>query len=149
MKILAQNKKASFDYEILKKFEAGISLVGQEVKSLREGKINLAGTYVVVKGEEVFWVGAKIPPWQPQNVPLGYKEGRNRKLLLKKSEIKYLLGKSKQKGLTLVPLKLYTRGRWIKLEFGICRKKKKADKREILKKKAVEREVQRTLKEFK
>jgi len=149
MKILAQNKKAFFDYEILEKFEAGISLLGQEVKSLREGRVNLSGTYVLIKRNEVFWVGAKIPPFQPLNSPLSYRETRERKLLLKKSEIRYLIGKSKQKGLTLIPLKLYTKGRWIKLEFGIGKKKKKGDKREILKRKAIEREIQRTLKEFK
>jgi SsrA-binding protein len=149
MKILAENKKAFFDFEILEKFSAGISLIGQEVKSLREGRVNLAGTYIVIKKGEVFWVGAKIPPWQPSNCPPGYTEKRDTKLLLKKSEIKYLIGKSKQKGLTLIPLKLYTKGRWIKLEFGIGRRKKKADKREILRKKAIEREIKRTLKELK
>ena len=149
IKILAENKKAFFDFEILEKFTAGISLLGQEVKSLREGRVNLSGTYIVIKKNEVFWVGAKIPPWQPSNCPPDYKEGRDRKLLLRKSEIKYLIGKSKQKGLTLVPLRLYTKGKWIKLEFAIARKKKKKDKREILKKKAIEREIQRTLKELK
>jgi len=147
MPVLAENKKAFFDYEILEKYEAGISLTGQEVKSLRAGRINLAGTFVILRGEEVFWVGAKIPAWQPLNAP-GHKEERDRKLLLTKKEIKRLIGKVKQKGLTLIPLKLYTKGRWIKLEFGVARKKKKADKREILKKRAMEREIARTLKEY-
>jgi len=148
MKILAENKKAFFDYQILEKFSAGISLIGQEVKSLREGRVNLAGTYVLIKNGEVFWIGAKIPAWQPLNAP-GYKEERDRKLLLKKSEIKYLIGKSKQKGLTLIPLKLYTKGRWIKLEFALAKKKKKKEKKEVLKQRAIEREIQRTLKELK
>jgi SsrA-binding protein len=148
MKILSENKRAYFDYEIFEKFEAGISLIGQEVKSLKTQGVNLAGSYVVVQGEEVFWIGAKIPPYQPANSPSNYKMERSRKLLLKKSEIKYLIGKSKQKGLTLVPLRLYTKNSKIKLEFGIGKKKKKVDKRETIKKREIEREIQRTLKEF-
>jgi len=147
MRILAENKKAFFDYEILEKYEAGISLTGQEVKSLKAGRISLAGTFVILRGEEAFWVGAKIPAWQPLNAP-SYKEERKRKLLLTKKEIKRLIGKVKQRGLTLIPLKLYTKGRWIKLEFGLAKKKKKTDKREILKKKAIEKEIARTLKEY-
>jgi SsrA-binding protein len=148
MRVLAENKKAYFDYEILEKFEAGIALIGQEVKSLKTQGVNLAGSYVVVQGEEVFWIGAKIPPYQPANVPSNYKMERSRKLLLRKSEIKYLIGKAKQKGLTLVPLRLYTKDSKIKLEFGIGKRKRKVDKREIIKKREIEREIQRTLKEF-
>ncbi len=105
MKVLAENKKAYFNYEILEKFEAGISLIGQEVKSIKTKGVNLAGSYVVVKDEEVFWIGARIPPYQPKNAPPDYQPERSRKLLLRKSEIKYLIGKSQQKGLTLIPLK--------------------------------------------
>ena len=147
MKVLAENKKAYFDYEILEKFEAGISLEAQEVKSIRAGMVTLAGSLVILRGEEAFWVGAKIPPWQPANAP-AYKEERDRRLLLKKSEIKYLIGKTRGKGLTLIPLKLYTKGRWIKLEFALAKKKRKYDKREVLKEKAIKREIERTLKEL-
>ncbi len=146
MKIIAKNKKAYAKYEILKKFEAGISLIGQEVKSIKSGRINLAGTYVVVRAEEVFLIGANIPPYQPKNAPSDYNPERSRKLLLKKSEIKYLIGKIKQKGLTLVPLKVYTKGTKIKLEFAIGKGKKKIDKRESIKKREVEREIRRELK---
>ena len=146
MKILAENKKAYFNYEILEKFEAGISLIGQEVKSLKTRGVTLTGSYVILKNEEAFWIGVHIHPYQPKNVPLGYIPERSRKLLLKKSEIKYLIGKSKQKGLTLIPLRLYTKKRKIKLEFAIAKGKKKFDKRELIKKREIEREIKRVLK---
>jgi SsrA-binding protein len=149
MTILAENKKAYFNYEILEKFEAGISLIGQEVKSLKTRGVNLAGSYVILRGEEVFWVGSHIHPYQPKNAPPDYNPERWRKLLLKKSEIKYLIGKSKQKGLTLVPLRLYTtKSGKIKLEFAIAKGKKKIDKRELIKKREVEREIRRALKRY-
>ena len=146
MKILAENKKAYYNYEILEKFEAGISLIGQEVKSIKSGRINLAGSYVVLKDEEAYLVGTHIPPYQPKNAPPDYNPERSRKLLLKKSEIKYLIGKTKQKGLTLLPLRVYTKKGKIKLEFGVARGKKKFDKRELIKKREIEREIQRNLK---
>jgi len=152
MRILAENKKAYFNYEILEKFEAGISLIGQEVKSIKTRGVNLAGSYVVLRRPtqnrhpEAFWVGAKISSYQPKNAPPDYNPERSRKLLLKKSEIKYLIGKSKQKGLTLVPLKIYTKNGKIKLEFGITKGLKKVDKRELIKKREAEREIKRELK---
>jgi len=152
MKILAENKKAYHLYQILEKFEAGLSLIGQEVKSLKTRGVNLSGTYVTVKQSvkgktpEVLWVGAKIPPYQPKNAPEDYNPARARKLLLKKSEIKYLIGKSKERGLTLIPLKLYTKNRIIKMEFALAKGRKKFDKREIIKKREIERKIQRTLK---
>jgi SsrA-binding protein len=146
MKILAENKKAYYNYEILEKFEAGISLIGQEVKSLKTRGVNLAGTYVIIQNQEVFWIGAKISPYQPANTPSNYRDERSRKLLLKKSEIKYLIGKSKQKGLTLIPLKLYTKDGKIKLEFGIVKGKRKFDKRELIRKREIEKELKRELK---
>jgi len=146
MKILAKNKKAYFKYQILEKFEAGISLIGQEVKSIKSGRINLSGAYVVLKNSEVYLIGANIPPYQPKNAPADYQPERSRKLLLKKSEIKYLIGKTKQKGLTLVPLRVYTKKGKIKLEFGIAKGLKKFDKRELIRKREVEREIKRVLK---
>ncbi len=147
MKIISENKKAYFNYQIEEMLEAGIVLIGQEVKSLKTRGVNLAGSYVVLKGEEVFWVGAKIAPYQPKNAPSNYNPERTRKLLLKKSEIKYLIGKSKQKGLTLIPLRVYTKRGKIKLEFGIARGKRRVDKRELIKKREIEREIQRALKQ--
>ena len=146
MKVLADNKKAYFNYEILEKFEAGISLVGQEVKSLKTRGVNLAGSYVVIKNNEVLWIGAKIPAYQPKNAPSNYNPERSRKLLLRKKEIKHLIGKAKQKGLTLIPLRIYTKDGKIKLEFGIGKGLKKLDKRELIKKRGVEREIQKALK---
>jgi len=147
MPVISENKKAYFDYEILEKFEAGIVLNGQEVKSLKTNGVSLAGSYVVLKDEELFWIGANIPPYQPRNIGSSYDFERSRKILLKKSEIKYLIGKTKQKGLTLVPLKVYTVRGKIKLEFAIVKGKKQFDKRESIKKRAIERELDRELKE--
>ena len=128
MGTLAENKKAYFDYEVLEKFEAGLALLGQEVKSLRTRHVNLAGSYVVLRNQELFWIGANISPYQPKNSPANYNPERDRKLLLRKEEIKALLGRTKEKGLTLIPLKVYTKNAKIKLEFGLARGKRKADK---------------------
>lgn len=146
MKALAENKKAYFNYEILEKFEAGMALMGQEVKAIKTGKMNLAGSYVVLKDGEAHLIGSHIPPYQPKNAPQDYSPERSRKLLLKKSEIKYLIGKTRQKGLTLLPIKAYTKNGKIKLEFGIARGLKKTDKRELIKKKEIQREISRNLK---
>ena len=146
MEILAENKKAYFNHEIVEKFEAGISLIGQEVKSLKTRSVNLAGSYVVIKNGELYWIGSKIPPYQPRNAPSDYNPERSRKLLLKKKEIKYLIGKSEQKGLTLIPLKVYTIKGKIKLEFGIGKGKKIFNKKETIKKRDTEREIDRELK---
>ena len=146
MKILVENKKALFRYQILDKFKAGIVLIGQEVKSIKAGRISLQGSFVVLKGEEVFLIGANVPPYQPKNAPKDYNPQRSRKLLLKKTEIKQLIGLSAQKGLTMVPLRVYTERGKIKIEFGIARGKKKFDKREKIKKREVEREIRRALK---
>ena len=146
MKVLSKNKKAYFDYQILEKFEAGMVLIGQEVKSIKSGRINLAGSYVVLRNEEVYLIGANIPPYQPKNAPIDYNPERSRKLLLKKSEIKYLIGKVKQKGLTLIPLRVYTKRGRIKLGFAIAKGKKKVDKRELIKKREAERKIRQALK---
>ena len=98
MKELAKNKKAFYDYEILEKFEAGMVLTGQEVKSIKSGRMSLKGSYVVLKDEEPYLIGASVPPYQPANTPKDYNPGKPRKLLLHKTEIKKLIGKSKEKG---------------------------------------------------
>ena len=144
---LAKNKKALFDYEILETFDAGLVLIGQEVKSIKNKHISLKGAYVVSKDGEFFLIGATVPPYQPKNAPKDYDQERTRKLLLKKSEINYLIGKSKQRGLTLIPLRVYTKLGRIKLEFGVAKGKKKFDKRETIKKRDFKREKQRILKE--
>ena len=120
------NKKARFDYEILETFEAGIVLTGNEIKAIRSGRINLSSSYAKVMGKEVFWLGGDI------NVEEGDRQ-RTRKLLLHKSQIKKFIGKSSEKGLSLIPLKLYIKKGKAKLLLGIGRGKKKRDKREIIK----------------
>ena len=160
MKILAENKKALFDYQLLQTYEAGISLFGFEVKAIKTGHVSLKGSYVVVKNNEVFLLNALIPPYQQANTPQKYDPQRSRKLLLKKSEIRALIGKSHVKGLTLIPIKLYTKGckssqaqgnvpqgrGKIKLEFAIAKGKHQIDKRETIKKRDLEREMGRRLK---
>lgn len=145
MGALAENRKAYFNYEILEKFEAGMVLLGQEVKSIKLGRMQIAGSYVVPKGKELWLVGATVPPYQPKNVPQDYNPQRPRKLLLRAEEIKYLIGKAQQKGLTLMPLRVYPKQGRVKLEFGVARGRKKAGKKELLKKRALEREIQREL----
>jgi SsrA-binding protein len=146
IKIFAENKTAGFDVEILEKYQAGLVLNGQEVKSIRLGKMGLKGSYVVFKGNELFLVGANIPPYQPKNAPKDYNPERSRKLLLQKDEISRLMGKSKEKGLTLLPLIVYTNATKLKLEFGVAKRLKKFDKREKIKKADIKREIDRTLK---
>lgn len=145
MKIYSENKKGLFDYNILEKYEAGVVLFGQEVKSIKTGHINLAGSYVLLKQGEPFLIGVKVLPYQPNNVGADYKESRDKKLLLNKKEINYLIGKSSQKGFSLIPLKIYEKGGRIKLEFGLAKGKKKYDKKEKIKKRDIEREVNREL----
>lgn len=143
---MATNKKAGFDYEILESHEAGLVLFGYEVKAMKTGHVSLAGSYVVSKGNEFYLINALVPPYQPVNTPVDYDQKRSRKLLLKKSEIASLIGKSKIKGLTLIPLKLYTKKSRIKLEFAIAKGKRKTDKRETIKRRDIEREIGRRLK---
>lgn len=148
MTTLADNRKAHFDYEILEKFDAGMVLLGQEVKSIRLGRMALAGSYVIFEKGEPYLIGAKVPPYQPKNAPADYNEQRKRKLLLNKSEINYLIGKTNQKNLTFVPIKVYTKGAVIKLEFGLARGKKKYDKRETIKKRETKREIKKTIDKY-
>jgi SsrA-binding protein len=122
-------------------------LIGQEVKSIKLGRINLTGSYVVVKNEEIYLIGCNVPAYQPKNAPKDYNSERSKKLLLKKSEIKQLIGKTQQKGLSLIPLKVYAKKGIIKIEFGIAKVLKKVDKREKIKKKDSERTIQRALRE--
>jgi len=144
----AINKKAHFDYEILETYEAGIELLGFEVKSVRAKRAKLEGARVIIRGSEAFLVGASIPPYQRLNTPKEYDEQRTRRLLLHKKEIAHLTGKEHERGLTLIPIKMYNKGRSIKLEFGIARGKKKYDKREIIKERETKRKISRELKHF-
>ncbi|HJN62888.1 MAG TPA: SsrA-binding protein SmpB [Candidatus Paceibacterota bacterium] len=141
-----KNKKASFDYEIEEKLQAGLELFGLEVKSIRQNKGSLEGGRVVVRGNEAYLVGVNIPPYQPNNTPKDYDPERPRKLLLSKKEIARIGGIESKKGLTIVPISVYNAGRNLKLEIGIARGKKKYDKRESIKKKDTKRDVEREAK---
>ena len=141
---LAENKRAYFDYEILEKYEVGIELSGQEVKSIKTGRINLSGSHVIIQNNQAWLLTADIPPYQPKNAPANYDPKRTRRLLLHKSEIAGLTGKTKEKGLTLLPLKVYIKGQKIKIEIGLGKSRKKADKREAIRKREIEKEIRRT-----
>ncbi len=146
MATLVENKKIRLDYEIMESYEAGIELLGFEVKSLRAHTGSLLGSYVIVRGGEAFLVGVHIPPFQEKNTPTSYDPYRNRKLLLRKTEIAELA--NLKKGLTIAPISVYSKdgkktGGKIKIDIAIVRGKKKYDKRETLKKRASERDIAR------
>lgn len=143
--IVAQNKKAFHDYFILESYEAGISLRGTEVKSLRERRVNLKDGYARVEDGELFLHNVHISPYSKGSVS-NHDPLRSRKLLMHKSEIRRLEGKSQEPGMTLVPLKMYFVDGKAKVELGLARGKKSYDKREVLAKKTAEREIERTLK---
>jgi len=141
-----KNKKAAFSFEIIETIQAGLELLGLEVKSLRDKKGNLEGGRVVVRGSEAYLVGVTIPPYQAQNTPKGYDPERPRKLLLRRKEISRLAGLESKKGLTILPISVYNKGRNLKLEIGIARGKKKFDKRQSIKKEDARRDVEREVK---
>ncbi len=143
-----KNKKAYYDYEILEKYEAGIELKGTEVKSLREGKANLRDSFVRIENGEAFLFNAYIAPYTHGNL-FNHEPTRRRKLLLHKSEIKRLLGKTQEKGLTIVPLRMYFNNRGkVKVEIALVKGKKKYDKRETIKRRELEREAQKAMKYY-
>lgn len=146
MATLAEYKKARFNYEVLEEFEAGLELTGAEVKSVRRHHATLDGARVVVRGGEGFLVGASIPPYQPANTASDYEPGRNRRLLLNKKELTEIARAEDEKGLTVVPLALYEKGRLVKARIAIVRGKKKFDKRESLKKREADRDIARAMK---
>lgn len=148
-KVVATNRKAFHDYFIEERYEAGIMLHGTEVKSLREGRVNLQDSYASVRGSEVFLHQCHISPYSHGNI-MNHDPTRVRKLLLHKSEIHKLLGKTQQKGLTLVPLRIYFSKRgYAKVELGLAKGKKLYDRRETIKSREAGREVQRAIKERK
>lgn len=144
--MLLHNKKASFDYEIMEKFTAGIELLGFEVKSIRAKQGSLEGAYVTIRGGEAYLMNASIPPFQPGNTEKNYVPLRNRRLLLTKKEIAQLAKEENKKGLTIVPILMYNKGRKIKVDIAVARGKKQFDKRQTLKKRDAKREIDRTLK---
>lgn len=145
--MLLDNRKAHFNYEFLDKLTAGIELLGFEVKSLRAKLGSLEGGHVVVRGNEAYLVNVYIPAYQPKNAPKGYDERRPRRLLLTKKELHDLAGADAKKGLTIVPISVYNKGRKLKVEIAIARGKKKFDKRETMKKRDADKEMRRDMKE--
>jgi SsrA-binding protein len=144
---LVINKKIGMDYEVLETFEAGLELLGFEVKSIRNHQGSLLGSYVTIRGGEAFLIGAEIPPYQEKNTPESYLPRRNRKLLLTKPEIEKLAGLESQKGLTIAPISMYNKGTKVKIEIAVVRGKKKFDKREDMKKRTTDRELRREFKD--
>lgn len=147
MKSLSKNKKAYFDYEVLENFSAGIVLSGAETKSCRLGRVQLKGSYLTPAKTELFIEKLHISPYQAVNQS-NYNPLRKRKVLLTRKEINKIIAKLEEKGVSAVPLEMYLDKNLIKLKIGLCRGKKKYDKREALKKKSVDREVKRVLKRF-
>ena len=145
LKNITVNRKARHEYSILQTFEAGIVLQGTEVKSLRQGKANLVDSYASLKNGEVWLIGAHISEYTQGNIN-NHLPVRDRKLLLKKSEIRRLIGKVKEKGLTLIPLRLYFKDGKVKVELALAKGKKVYDKRESIAKRDLQREQERRIK---
>ncbi len=149
LKIICQNKKAFHDYFIEETFEAGLVLAGTEVKSLRLGKANLNDSYARIKGEEIFLVNTHISPYAQADSFAQLEPRRTRKLLLHKKEIAKLIGKTREKGYTLIPTKIYFKNGKAKVAIGLAKGKRLYDKRETIKKKTIEREMAKAVKDAK
>ena len=145
-KLIASNKKAFHDYFIVQKFEAGIVLTGTEMKSLRAGKANLKDAYVLLKNEEAYLFGAHISAYTHGNLQ-NHEPERTRKLLLHRKELDKLYGETAEKGLTVVPLRLYFKGSRVKAEIAVVRGKKQYDKRDTERTRELDREAQQAMKE--
>ncbi len=146
IQVVCQNKKAFHDYFIEERFEAGIVLVGSEVKSLRQGKAHLKDSYASIRNGEIFLLKTHISPYLQADKFTQPEPERKRKLLLHKREVLKLIGKTKEKGYTLIPTKIYFKNGKAKVELGLAKGKRMYDKRESLKKKAVEREMAKAMK---
>ena len=145
MNELASNRKALHDFEILNRFEAGLELTGHEAKAIRTGKLNLRGAFIDLRGGEAYLLNAELPPYQEKNAPQDYEPKRARRLLLSKNELEELAQVTETKGLTIVPLAVYNKGRFLKVDVAVARGKRQFDKRESIKKRDTERELKRTL----
>ena len=145
MKIICQNRKAYHDYHIEETVEAGISLVGTEVKSLREGRANLKDSYVLMKGGEAFLLNCHISPYSHGNI-MNHDPLRTRKLLLHRKQISSLAGTATSKGYTLIALKLYFKDSFVKVEIGLAKGKRLYEKREAIKEREAKREIEKTMK---
>jgi SsrA-binding protein len=145
IKIICENKKARFNYELDQRFEAGLALLGSEVKSVRNGKANLVDAYGTIRNGEAYLLNCHIASYQPAH-HLDHEPTRTRKLLLHKREIRRLIGKTQEKRLTLVPLKMYFKKGLVKVELALGKSKKTIDKRQTIKKRLQDREMRRVIK---
>lgn len=146
MTTIATNKRATFDYTLSDRYESGLVLTGAEVKSVKTGHASLKGSFVTVKGSELYLTNALIPRYVHSHKDTRHEDTRSRKLLLRKGEIRSLIGKSRTQGLTLVPLRLYTKKQLVKLEFAVGKGKKSFDKRSDIGKRDAKRRIERTMK---
>lgn len=146
-KLLVKNKKAYFDYEVLEKYETGIVLTGPEVKSIKGGHVQLKGSFAEVFNGRVLLQNMHVSHYKCSPIA-GYNPLRRRELLLRRKEIDFLAGMSSQKGYTLIPLEIFLKNNLIKVLLGVCRGKKAHDKREVLKKRAIIKEINQGLKQF-
>lgn len=144
-RVITVNRRAYHEYHVLETFEAGIVLTGTEIKSIRQGKVSIADAFARIEDGEVYLYGSQIAPYAQGNV-FNHQQDRVRKLLMNRAEIKRLTGKIKEKGLTLIPLKLYFKRAWVKVELGLCKGKQLHDKRESIKARESRREIERALK---
>jgi SsrA-binding protein len=144
--IVADNRKARHDYDIEESFEAGIVLTGSEIKSVRAGRVQLRGSYARVYNDEIYLYEAHISPYEQSGSYFNHEPTRPRKLLLHRREISRIDGLIRQKGMTLVPLKIYFKGRRAKVELGVARGKKSYDKREDIAKRDAQRDIERAMK---
>ncbi|MCL1490855.1 MAG: SsrA-binding protein SmpB [Pseudanabaena sp. Salubria-1] len=145
-RVLAENRQARFNYEILETHEAGIELLGTEVKAVKGGQANLRDAYGIVRKGQIMLINMYIPPHRTTSVYFNHEPTRTRRLLLHKDEIRKLIAGVQQKGLTLVPLKVYQKEGWIKVDLAVVRNKKLHDKREDMKKRDDKREIERVMK---
>lgn len=144
--VIAQNKKAYHDYFVDEEYEAGLELSGTEVKSIRAGRVNLKDSYVSCKSGEAILIGMHISPYEHGNI-FNHDPLRDRRLLLHRKEINKLIGLTQQQGYTLIPLKLYFKGQYVKLKLGLCRGKKDYDKRASIAERDAKRNMSRMIKE--
>lgn len=144
-KALAYNRQAKFDYDWQETMEGGLVLLGTEVKSVQVGNLSLKGAFVTIHEGEAYLINAMIPPWQPKNAPADFDPTRSRKVLLKKSELKALIGAKQAKGLTIVPIRVYTKGSRIKIELALARGKRKHEKKQKLKERDIQRDIERVI----
>jgi SsrA-binding protein len=147
-KVITDNRQARYLYEILETYEVGIQLTGTEVKSIRAGKVNLKDGYGLIRNGEAWLINAHISPYTSSGQYFNHEPRRTRKLLLHRQEIRKLIGKVEQQGLTLVPLKMYLQGGWVKLTIGLGKGKKVHDKREDIKRRQDQRDIQRAMKSY-